>query len=124
MAPDLKHEAAKPNLSASLGTPEHQTVNVAEANVEIRNRLGLHLRAATTLAQTAARFKSTVTLGRGKNQVNARSVTALIMLGAGKGTKLQLKAEGEDAQAAIAELTEPLRAMASARSRSLLPCLR
>lgn len=104
----VKHEAgerAKP-VPASMGTPEHQTVSVAEANVEIRNRLGLHLRAATTLAQTAARFKSAVTLGRGKNQVNARSVTALIMLGAGKGTKLHLRAEGEDAQAAITELTD------------------
>ena len=88
-----------------MGSSERETVNAAEASVEIRNRLGLHLRAATTLAQTAARFNSTITLGRGKNQVSARSVTALIMLGAGKGTKLRLRAEGEDAQAAITELT-------------------
>jgi len=81
-------------------------VNVAEAAVQIKNRLGLHLRAATTLAQTAARFKSSITVGRGENQVSARSVTALIMLGAGKGTKLRLKAEGEDAQAAVAELAQ------------------
>ena len=88
-----------------MGTVEHYTVNVAEANVEIRNRLGLHLRAATTLAQTAARFKSAITVARGKDEVKARSVTALIMLGAGKGSKLRLRAEGEDAQAAIDELT-------------------
>jgi phosphocarrier protein HPr len=81
-------------------------VNIAEAAVQIKNRLGLHLRAATTLAQTAARFKSSITVGRGDNQVSARSVTALIMLGAGKGTKLRLKAEGEDAQAAVAELAQ------------------
>ncbi|MGO9057432.1 MAG: HPr family phosphocarrier protein [Candidatus Binataceae bacterium] len=81
-------------------------MNVAEETVEIRNRLGLHLRAATTLAQAAAKFKSTITIGRGKNQVSARSVTALIMLGAGKGTKLRLKAEGEDAQQALTELTQ------------------
>ena len=81
-------------------------MNVAEAAVQIKNRLGLHLRAATTLAQTAARFKSSITVGRGENQVSARSVTALIMLGAGKGTKLRLKAEGEDAQAAVAELAQ------------------
>jgi phosphocarrier protein HPr len=81
-------------------------VNVAEAPVQIKNRLGLHLRAATTLAQAAARFKSTITVGRGNNQASARSVTALIMLGAGKGTKLRLKAEGEDAQAAVDELTQ------------------
>ncbi len=81
-------------------------MNVAEAPVQIKNRLGLHLRAATTLAQAAARFKSSITIGRGSNQASARSVTALIMLGAGKGTKLRLKAEGEDAQAAVDELTQ------------------
>jgi phosphocarrier protein HPr len=81
-------------------------VNVAEATVQITNRLGLHLRAATTLAQTAAKFRCTLTIGRGKDQVSARSVTALIMLGAGKGTKLRIRAEGEDAQAAVAELTK------------------
>ena len=81
-------------------------MNVAEATVQITNRLGLHLRAATTLAQTAAKFRSTLTIGRGKDQVSARSVTALIMLGAGKGTKLRIRAEGEDAQTAVAELTK------------------
>jgi phosphocarrier protein HPr len=81
-------------------------VNVAEAAVQIKNRLGLHLRAATTLAQAAARFKSKITIGRGTNQASARSVTSLIMLGAGKGTKLRLKAEGEDAQAAVDELAQ------------------
>ncbi len=81
-------------------------MNVAEETVEITNRLGLHLRAATTLAQTAARFKSAITVTRGKDQANARSVTSLIMLGAGKGTRLRLRAEGDDAQAAITELTQ------------------
>ena len=56
--------------------------------MEIRNRLGLHLRAATTLAQTAAKFKSTDHRRRAARTGQARSVTALIMLGAGKGTKL------------------------------------
>jgi phosphocarrier protein HPr len=75
--------------------------NAAEATVEIRNRLGLHLRAATTLAQTAGKFASQITIGRGKNLVNAKSVTGLIMLGAGQGSKLKLRAEGEDAREAI-----------------------
>ena len=84
---------------------ERQDVNVAEETVEIKNHLGLHLRAASTLAQAAAKFKSAVTVIRGKDQANARSVTALIMLGAGKGTRLRLRAEGDDAQAAVAELS-------------------
>jgi phosphocarrier protein HPr len=84
---------------------ERQNVNVAEETVQIKNRLGLHLRAATTLAQAAAKFKSAITVIRGKDEASARSVTALIMLGAGKGTRLRLRAEGDDAQEAVAEIT-------------------
>ena len=80
-------------------------MNVAEETVEIKNRLGLHLRAATSLAQAAAKFKSKISLLRGKDSANARSVTSLLMLGAGKGTKLRLHAEGEDAEAAVADLS-------------------
>jgi phosphocarrier protein HPr len=76
-------------------------VNVAEATVEIKNRLGMHLRAASTLAQTAARFKSQISIIKGKNKVNARSVTGLMMLGAAIGTKLKVRAEGEDAKEAL-----------------------
>ncbi|HUY19827.1 MAG TPA: HPr family phosphocarrier protein [Candidatus Binataceae bacterium] len=77
-----------------------------EATVEVRNRLGLHLRAASTLTETVNRFKSAVSLARGKNQVNARSVTGLMMLGAGIGTKLKLRAEGDDAREAVAAVKE------------------
>ncbi len=76
-------------------------MNVAEATVEIKNRLGMHLRAASTLAQTTARFKSQVSIIKGKNKVNARSVTGLIMLGAAIGTKLKVRAEGDDAKEAL-----------------------
>ena len=77
-------------------------MNVAEATVEVRNRLGLHLRAASTLAETVGKFGATVSITHGKTHVNARSVTSLIMLGAGKGTKLKVKAEGADAREALA----------------------
>lgn len=70
--------------------------------MEIKNRLGLHLRAASTLAQAIGKFDSSITISRGKNQVNAKSVTALMMLGAGRGTKLKVKAEGDDARDAVA----------------------
>jgi len=79
-------------------------VDVAEITLEIRNRLGLHLRAASTLAQALRQFSSTVTLSNGAQQVNARSVTSLMMLGAGQGTKLKARAEGSDAHEALAAL--------------------
>jgi phosphocarrier protein HPr len=77
-------------------------VTVAEATLEIRNRLGLHLRAASSLAQALKPFTASVTLSRGRQQANARSVTSLIMLGAGLGARLKVKAEGEDAEQALA----------------------
>jgi phosphocarrier protein len=81
-------------------------VSAVEATVEVKNRLGLHLRAASVLAETVGKFSATVNLTYGKDQVNARSVTGLIMLGAAKGTKLKLKAEGPDAKAAVAAVRE------------------
>ena len=81
-------------------------VNVAEATVEVRNRLGLHLRAASALAQTVARFASQVMIGRGKNLINAKSMTSLMMLGAGQGSKLKVRAEGADAREALKAVQE------------------
>ena len=75
---------------------------MVEATVEVKNRLGLHLRAASTLAETVSKFDATVNIVHGKDQVNARSVTGLIMLGAAKGKKLKIRAEGPDARAAVA----------------------
>jgi phosphocarrier protein len=81
-----------------------RSVDAAETTLEIKNRLGLHLRAASTLAQALRQFSSAVTLSNGAQQVNARSVTSLMMLGAGLGTKLKARAEGSDAQEALSAL--------------------
>jgi phosphocarrier protein HPr len=76
-------------------------VNVAEATVEVQNRLGLHLRAASALAQTAAQFTSKIMIGTGDEMVNAKSMTNLMMLGAAQGSKLKVRAEGPDAREAL-----------------------
>ena len=78
-----------------------RVVDAAETTLEIKNRLGLHLRAASTLAQALRQFSSAVTLSNGMQEVNARSVTSLMMLGAAQGTKLKARAEGSDAQEAL-----------------------
>ena len=74
--------------------------------MEVKNRLGLHLRAASALAQTAAKFSSQVMIGRGKDLINAKSVTGLMMLGAALGTKLKVRAEGADAREALRAVQE------------------
>jgi phosphotransferase system HPr (HPr) family protein len=76
-------------------------VNTAEATLEITNRHGLHLRAASTLIQAIKPFASRVTLDWDGKQANAKSVTSMLMLGAGLGSKLKVTAEGPDADEAL-----------------------
>lgn len=76
-------------------------MSVAEGTVQIKNKLGLHLRAATMLVKTAGKFSATITLTRGKDRASARSVIALMTLGAGLGSQLNVKAEGADAEDAL-----------------------
>jgi phosphotransferase system HPr (HPr) family protein len=92
------------SFTRNRGPNTVENVSSCEATLEIKNRLGLHLRAASTLAETVKKFASTVTLSDGREGVNARSVTNLIMLGAAQGTKLKVKVEGPDAPAAMAAI--------------------
>ena len=70
----------------------------------IRNRLGLHARAAALLVKTANRFTSEITLEKDGLEVNGKSIMGILMLAASKGTKITLKAEGKDANHAMQTL--------------------
>ncbi|MDX8401429.1 MAG: HPr family phosphocarrier protein [Mariprofundaceae bacterium] len=72
-----------------------------ERIVVIRNRLGLHARASSKLAQLASRFAAEVRLVRGDVEVNAKSIMGIMMLAAARGTELVLRAEGPDAEEAL-----------------------
>ena len=71
---------------------------------EIVNRLGLHARAAARLTQVASGFASEVWLLRSGRRVNAKSIMGVMMLAAGKGSRITIEAEGEDAEGALAAL--------------------
>lgn len=68
----------------------------------------LHARPAGRLARAAAGFRSTVTIGAGDRSVDARSVLLVMALGATIGTDVTIRAEGEDADDAVAALGEIL----------------
>ena len=72
--------------------------------VEIVNKLGLHARAAAKLTQLAAKFASEVTIERNGRAVNAKSIMGVMMLAAGKGSKVQLTTDGPDEADAIEAL--------------------
>jgi phosphocarrier protein HPr len=72
--------------------------------LEIRNKLGLHARASAKLTQTASRFASDVWMSRNGRRVNAKSIMGVMMLAAGKGSRIEIEATGEDADAALTAL--------------------
>jgi phosphocarrier protein len=70
----------------------------------IRNRLGLHARAAALLVRTANKFASEVTIEKDGLEVNGKSIMGILMLAASKGTKITLKVEGRDSVQALQTL--------------------
>jgi len=77
---------------------------VPQAEAEIVNKLGLHARAAAKLTQVAGGFTSEVWLSRNGRRVNAKSIMGVMMLAAGKGSRITIEADGADADRALAEL--------------------
>jgi len=70
----------------------------------IRNRRGLHARAAAKFVTLAERFGAAVDVVKDGQIVPARSIMGLMMLGAGQGSAIELRAEGWDAKEALEAL--------------------
>ena len=73
--------------------------------VTIINKLGLHARAAAKFVTLASTFSSEVHLERGTRSVNGKSIMAVMLLAASKGTELKISTHGNDEQAAMKALT-------------------
>ena len=80
-----------------------------EAEVEICNELGLHLRAAAAFVKVAEKFRSEIQLERDGQTANGKSIISLVTLAATQGTPVRVIAEGPDADAAAAELVALVR---------------
>ncbi|GAA5176691.1 HPr family phosphocarrier protein [Niveibacterium umoris] len=74
--------------------------------VEIVNKLGLHARASAKLTQVASGHEAEVWLERNGRRVNAKSIMGVMMLAAGKGTKVIIETEGSDADVAMKALVD------------------
>ena len=77
----------------------------SESTVALPTGVALHARPAATFVKTALRFRSRVTVGIDGKVADAKSILAVLALGAVGGTVLRLNAEGEDAPDALAALT-------------------
>ena len=72
--------------------------------VKIANRLGLHARAAARFVQTAARFEAKITAGRDGRVMDGKSILGILLLGASRGTTIEITAEGKDEASAVEAL--------------------
>lgn len=76
-----------------------------QQDIEIVNKLGLHARASAKLTQLAGKFRSEVWLTRNTRRVNGKSIMGVMMLAAGKGSKVMLEIDGEDEDACLLAIT-------------------
>lgn len=67
----------------------------------IVNALGLHARAATKLVQLAVRYRCEVQVARDDQTANAKSVMGVLLLCGSRGTVLEVRAKGENAQECV-----------------------
>ena len=74
--------------------------------VTIRNRLGLHARAAARFVHTANRFRARVVVSRNGKMMDGKSILGILLLAASQGSRLEVGAEGDDEEAAVAALAE------------------
>jgi phosphocarrier protein len=79
---------------------------IVRRELTIVNALGLHARPAAMFVQLASKFISEITVERGSERVNGKSIMGIMMLAAGKGLTITVTAEGEDAGDAVNALEE------------------
>jgi phosphocarrier protein len=72
----------------------------------IVNKRGLHARASARFVQCAERFDAAITVSKDNTTVGGTSIMGLMMLAAAPGSEIRVTAEGPDAVAALAALTE------------------
>lgn len=70
----------------------------------VQNKMGIHARPAAMIVRITNKFKADVFVEKDEEQVNGKSIMGLMMLAAGKGSKVKFIATGEDASQMLTEL--------------------
>jgi phosphocarrier protein len=83
-----------------------------QREVVIGHRLGIHARAAARLVQLSSQYQSTIVLFRSDSantiEADARSILSILLLSAGFGSKVNVRAEGADEDEAVEAICEYL----------------
>jgi len=77
-----------------------------EKEITIVNRLGLHARPAAMFVRVVSRFRCEIWVAKEGEEINGKSIMGLMMLAAGQGSKLRVRAEGPDAAEAVKEIEQ------------------
>jgi phosphocarrier protein len=77
---------------------------MVEKELDIVNELGLHARAAAKLVHVASGFRSRVVVVAGGEEVDAKSILGLLLLAAPRGSRLLVRCDGADENAALAAI--------------------
>ena len=85
--------------------------SVAATDVTLPEAVDLHARPAAEFVRTAMRFDAKISVAANGREVDAKSLLSILALGAKRGTSLRLRAEGEDAAAALDGLTATIAAL-------------
>jgi phosphocarrier protein HPr len=78
----------------------------AEKTLTVQNKMGIHARPAAMIVRITNRFKADVYFEKDEEQVNGKSIMGLMMLAAGRGSKIKVSATGADADELIKDLEE------------------
>src|ERR1043165_2540885 len=87
-------------MNKSDATPTQQL----SRELTVQNKMGIHARPAAMIVRITNKFKADVFVEKDEEQVNGKSIMGLMMLAAGKGSKVKFIATGEDASQMLAEL--------------------
>jgi phosphocarrier protein HPr len=87
----------------------HEKDKEITKDLVVTNKLGVHARPAAMFVKVANRFESEIYVEKDGETVNGKSIMGLMMLAAGPGSKLHLKATGPDASQALTELESLLK---------------
>ena len=77
---------------------------ILRKKIKIKNPQGLHARPASLFVRLANKFESDVTVRRGSEKVNGKSIMGLLTLAASEGSVVEIEVSGDDAEGAMKEL--------------------
>lgn len=81
---------------------------IIKKEITIKNKTGLHARPAALFVQMANKYESDITILKGDQEVNGKSIMGILMLAAERGSTITIVADGDDAESAAKELSNVL----------------